>query len=72
MTKYSANEDIRILLLKECVTINKLSKLTKEKGEKEMKADGLSKKLRANTLRYTEAKMIADLLGYDLIFKRRQ
>ena len=71
MAKYSANEDIRILLLRECFSIKKISSLINEQGEKEITADCLSKKLRNNTLKYTEAKMIADLLGYDLIFKRR-
>ena len=71
MAKYSANEDIRILLLRECFSIKKISSLINEQGEKEITADCLSKKLRNNTLKYTEAKMIADILGYDLIFKRR-
>ena len=71
MAKYSANEDIRVLLLRECVTIKKISTLIDNQGEKQITPDCLSKKLRNNTLKYTEAKMIADILGYDLIFKRR-
>ncbi|MCD8024074.1 MAG: hypothetical protein LUE64_00900, partial [Candidatus Gastranaerophilales bacterium] len=67
----SANEDIRILMLKECLTLNKLSKLYNAQYETKFTPDGLSKKLRYNTLRYDEAKKLADVMGYELIFQKR-
>ncbi len=66
----SANEDIRKLMLKECMTLKKLSDLTANKGNK-YTADSLSKKLRHGTLKYNEAKYLADVLGYDIEFKKR-
>lgn len=68
----SANEDIRILILKECLTLKKLANIYSEKSGKILTPDGLSKKLRYNTLSYVEAKMLADSIGYDLIFKKRK
>jgi len=67
----SANKDIRILMLQEGLTITKLAKIICQKTGKKYTADGLAKKLRNNTLKYTEAEMIADLLEYDIFFKKR-
>ena len=67
----SANEDIRKLMLAECVTLKKLSELTAQKCNK-YTADGLSKKLRQNTLKYTEAKYLGDILGYDVVWVKRK
>ncbi len=67
----SAYEDIRILLLKECITLKKLTQLYNLKNEHKLTPDGLSKKLRFNTLRYDEAKKLADTIGYDIIFRKR-
>ena len=67
----SANEDIRILMLKECLTLNKLAQMYNSQNEHKFTPDGLSKKLRFNTLRYDEAKKLADAMGYDLIFRKR-
>ncbi len=68
----SAYEDIKILLLKECITVKKLVQLYNMNNEHKFTPDGLSKKLRFNTLRYDEAKKLADSIGYDLIFKKRK
>ncbi len=68
----SANEDIRILMLKECLTLNKLTKLYNAQNEIKFTPDGLSKKLRFNTLKYDEAKKLADVMGYELIFRKKQ
>ena len=67
----SANEDIRILMLKECLTLNKLAQIYNSQNEHKFTPDGLSKKLRFNTLRYDEAKKLADAMGYDLVFQKR-
>jgi len=67
----SANEDIRILLLKECLTLNKLAKMYNAKNGHKLTPDGLSKKLRFNTLKYDEAKQLADVMGYDIVFRKR-
>ncbi len=68
----SANEDIRILMLKECLTLKKLVEIYNKKNEVKITADGLSKKLRYNTLRYAEAKKLAETMGYDLVFRKHK
>ena len=67
----SANKEIRILLLQEGLTIAKLSKLLNNNGGK-YNPDGLSKKLRNNTLKFNEAELIANILDYDIIFRKRK
>lgn len=60
-------EDIRILMVKENLTLAKLAKMLGGKTT----ADGLSKKLRNGTMKYNEAMKIINLLGYDIEFKKR-
>ena len=67
----SANKEIRILLLQECLTLAKLAKKINTAKNTTYTADGLSKKLRNNTLKFNEAELIADVLGYDITFKKR-
>ena len=67
----SANREIRIIMLQECVTIAKLVKIVTKKFGQHFTADGLSKKLRKNTLKFVEAEIIADALDYDIIFRKR-
>ena len=58
-------------MIQEGLNIAKLAKLICQKTELKYTADGISKKLRNNTLKYDEAKMIADILNYDIVFKKR-
>jgi len=67
----SANKEIRMLMLQECLTISKVVKIVEKKFGKHFTADGLSKKLRNNTLKFVEAEIIADALDYDILFKKR-
>jgi hypothetical protein len=69
MFAMSANEDIRKLLLRENLTLKQLSELTVKTG-KAYTADSLSKKLRQNTLKYTEAKYLAGVMHYEIEFKK--
>lgn len=65
------NEDLRILLVKECMTIKKLAeKANKISGDK-FTADGISQKLNKGTMKYDEAKFLAGVLGYEIEFKRK-
>jgi len=67
-----ANKEIRILLLQEGLSIAKLSKLIRKKHGLNYTADGISNKLRNNTLKFTEAEMIADTLDYDIVFVKKR
>ena len=68
----SANKEIRILMLQEGLSISKLSKLINKKQGLNYTPDGISKKLRNNTLKFTEAELIADTLDYNIVFVKRK
>ena len=68
----SANKEIRVLMLQECITLVKLTEIVNAKQNTNYTADGLSKKLRNNTLKFVEAEKIADSLDYDIIFRKRR
>lgn len=63
-----ANKQIKFLLLKEDISLTKLAELLTEKTGKNYCKSGLSRKLNAGTLRYNEALVIANLLGYKIEF----
>lgn len=65
----SAINDVKMLAAKKGLTLTYVAKyLSKELG-KEITLDNLSKKLRGNTIRYSDMKIIAKALGSELIFK---
>ncbi len=66
------NEDFRILLLKEALTIKELAKRASKISGKRINPDSISAKLLRGTMKYDEAKFYADILGYDLGFTRRK
>lgn len=68
----SANKEIRILMLQEGLSIAKMTKLINKKNSLNYTPDGISKKLRNNTLKFTEAEIIADTLDYDIVFVKRK
>lgn len=67
----TANKEIRVLMLQEGLNFAKLSALISQKTGTKYTADGLSKKIRNNTLKFVEAELIADTLDYDIIFQKR-
>ncbi len=64
-------EDIKVLLARENFTLTEVAKELSEKTGKVYSRPNLSQKLAKNTLRYEEAKLIGDILGYDLTFVKR-
>ena len=66
------NEDFRILLLKEALTIKELAKRASKISGKRINPDSICAKLLGGTMKYDEAKFYADILGYDLGFTRRK
>lgn len=65
-----ADECIKILLLKEAMTITKLASLMPERNGHKLSRTGLSNKLHNNTLRFDELISICEILGYELEFKK--
>lgn len=64
--------EIKHLVSLEATTLTKVAeRMSKEKGTK-MQLNNLSKKLRNNTIKFSEVDAIADLLGYDIKFEKRK
>ena len=66
------NQRIKILLATEATTLTRVAdRLMKEKNHK-VTMNNLSRKLRSETIKFTEIETIADLLGYDIEFVKRK
>ena len=61
--------EIKMLVAQKGLTLTYLAKYLTEHSNKEYNIDKLSKKLRANTIRYSEMKLIAEALDMELVFK---
>lgn len=65
----SAQEHIKILLLKRCMTITKLAQEMTAVSGKKISRNVLSQKLIKGTLKYRELETICKVLGYKLEYK---
>ena len=63
--------EVKMLLLKKAWTQEKLAKEMSTRLKKKKKKKNLGNKLRLETIKYKEIKLIADILGYDLEFIER-
>ncbi len=63
-------EDIKILLVQERTTLTELADLLNEKTGKDYTVYGLSQKLQRSSMKYDEAKLIAETLGYKIRFEK--
>ena len=68
----NAKEIIKIIISKENLTQKTLTKILTEKTGKKYTPDGFSRKLNKGTISYNEVVQIADILGYDVKFERRE
>lgn len=66
----SVSEDLRILLVKEKMTITELAKLASERSGNKYTVFGISQKLARNSIKYDEMKFFANVLGYNIKFER--
>ena len=64
----NAINEVKMLTAKKGLTLTYLAKYMSENSDKEYNVDKLSKKLRSNTIRYTEMKLIAQALDMELLF----
>ena len=67
----TVRKDIKVLLAESNVKLKDLAVEMSEKIGKRITADNISQKLRKGTLRYDDAMIIGDILGYDLKFIKR-
>jgi signal recognition particle GTPase len=66
----SVRTDIKKILIESDVTITKVAKELSKKIGKHYTQSNISQKLSRGTLKYEEAKLIGEILGYELKFVR--
>ena len=66
----TAREDIKTLLLNECMTITALAQKMTEFSGKKYTRNGISQKLIKGTLRYDELELICKILNYKIEYKK--
>jgi hypothetical protein len=69
--KMTIKKQIKILLTEEDLTLKDLAGKLSLKVNKKVTADGLSKKLRNNTIKYAEAEQLIDCLGYKIKIEKK-
>lgn len=62
---------IKSLLAQEATTMTKIAERLYAEKNRPLSMNNLSRKLRAETIKYVEVAEIADLLGYDIKFIKR-
>lgn len=70
--KLTAKEIIRLLLTREGIQQKDLAKVLTEKTQKKYTPGSLSQKIYRDSITYNEVLLIADILGYDIEFVRRE
>lgn len=63
-------KDIKMLLLENDITITDIAKEMTQRTGKYFSRSNISQKLLRGTLKYEEAQLIGDILGYELKFVR--
>ena len=62
----SSKEELKILIMKEALTVKKLADILTEKTNKRYTQRSLQNKISLSSLNYDEMETIADLLGYEI------
>jgi hypothetical protein len=62
----SSREELRIMIMRECLTVEKLAKLLTEETGKRYTQRSLQNKISLSSLNYDEMETIAELLGYEI------
>lgn len=68
----SVRTSIKMLLLQENMTLTELAKIATENTGKLYTVDSLSHKLQNETMKFNEAEMLIDCLGYKINFDKIQ
>lgn len=65
-------DEIKALLAKEAKTMTEIASKLYKNSNQRTAMSSLSQKLRNKTIKFEEVREIADLLGYDIEFKKRR
>ncbi len=66
----SSKEQVRILIVKECLTVEKLAKILEKKTGRHYTQQSLQHKISLSSLRYDEMETIAEALGYKISIEK--
>ena len=66
----SVREDLKILLVKENLTLAKLAEIASAKTNKKILADSISHKLARSSMKYDELKELVEAMGYKIKFEK--
>ncbi|MBQ8460050.1 hypothetical protein IJ541_08110 [bacterium] len=67
----SSKEELRILIMREALTVKKLAAMLEEKTGKHYTQRSLQNKISLSSLNYDEMETIAELLGYEIKIQKR-
>ena len=62
----NVREEVKIMLFSKGMTITELAKRMSEMGDKKYTQSLISHKLKSDSLKYSEMKMICEILGYKI------
>lgn len=65
----NAINEVKMLVAKRGTTLKYLAEYLSQNSDRKYSLDTLSKKLRANTIRYCEMKLIAQALDMEIVIK---
>ncbi|MCC0671526.1 hypothetical protein IC216_05975 [Clostridioides sp. ES-S-0145-01] len=64
--------DFKSILAKEGISMNELNDLINECNNKENTVENLRQKVNKETMKYSEILKIASLLGYEIVWKKKE
>ena len=67
----SSKNELKILIMKEALTVQKLADMLSQKTGKTYTQRGLQNKIFLSSLNYDEMETIADLLGYEIKIEKK-
>lgn len=68
----TSKNELKILIMKEALTVQKLAELLSKKTGKRYTQRSLQNKIFLNSLNYDEMETIANMLGYDIKIVKKQ
>ncbi len=68
----SITNKIKGILATEGIRINELAVLLSKKKNKQILPNTLTKKINRGAMKYEDLEEILDVIGYDIVFKKRQ
>lgn len=64
--------DFKSILVKENISMNELNDLINECNNKENTVENLRQKVNKETMKYSEILTIANLLGYNIVWQKKE